>query len=168
LISQALYKLNTICRQSSTALILTNQIRHRFANLYYDTATSTANLALKLHASVRLELKAIRLLRIQGEAQGIHVQVRVVKNKLAPSPCTADLDILYNEGIYKIGDILDKALQLKIITNQDSHYIYQSLILGKSRANVINYLNHSPLVSEALEREIRQQLLPPVSRLVEH
>jgi recombination protein RecA len=168
LISQALYKLNTACRQTDTALILTNQMRHRFTKLYHDTAASTADLALKLHASVRLELKAIRLLRIQGEAYGIHVQVRIIKNKLAASSRTAELDILYNEGIYKIGDILDKALQLKIITKQDSHYIYQSLPLGESRANVINFLNHSPLVLEALEQVIRQRLLPPAPQLVEH
>ncbi len=162
LISQALYRLNNICRQNDTALILTSQMRHSYRKLYHSEATSTANLALKLHASVRLELKAIRLLRIQGEAQGIHVHVRVVKNKLARSSRTAELDILYNEGIYKIGDILDMALQLNIITKQASIYTYQGLKLGESRANVMNYLNNFPLVSEALEWKIRQHLLDPI------
>jgi recombination protein RecA len=168
LISQALYKLNNACRQSGAALILTNQLRHRFGKLYQSAATSTADLALKLHACVRLELKAIRLLRLQGEAYGIHVRARVVKNKLTLSAHTAELDILYNEGIYKIGDIFDMALQLKIIIKQGSHYTYQSLEMGESRANVINYLSHSPLLSEALERAARQKLLPSAPHLVEH
>lgn len=165
--SQALHKLNNAIRRSGTAVVVTNQMRHRPGKHHTSLPSSTATLALKLHTGLRLELKSAQPFQYRGETTGFRVQAKVVKNKLAPSYRTANLDILYNEGISETGDILDLALQLKIIKTQGSSYFYRGLQLGEGRANVINFLRRSSRVSEELERAIRQQLLPPVPMPVE-
>jgi recombination protein RecA len=166
LLSFSLQKLSAAIRSTQTAIVLTTQGPQGPADIYHPAEVSTARLAIKLHSSLRLELAWLGTIPKKGIAIGDRVQIRVRKNKFGPNFRTIVLELLYNEGVIKTGEILDIGIASSLIVEHESIYSYRGLQLGMGRESVYNFLRHHPAVSQQIEEDIRQQLLPPaVSRV---
>jgi recombination protein RecA len=157
LMSQALRKLSGAINQTKTAVIFTNQLRQKIGVMFGNPETTTGGMALKFYASVRLDIRRIQAIKMGAEVIGGRVRVRVVKNKVAPPFRTAEFDIMYNEGISKVGDIIDLATQLDIIVKRGAFYSYGDVRLGQGRENAKEFLRQSPEISAELENLIRQR-----------
>jgi len=143
LMSQAMRKLSGAINQTRTAVIFTNQLRHKIGVMFGNPETTTGGNALKFYASIRLDVRRIQSIKVGSEITGIRVRVRVVKNKVAPPFRTAEFDIMYNEGISKIGDVIDLAAELDIIDKHGSWYSYGDIRLGQGRENTKEYLKQN-------------------------
>ncbi len=157
LMSQALRKLSGAINQTKTAVIFTNQLRQKIGVMFGNPETTTGGMALKFYASVRLDIRRIQAIKMGAEVIGGRVRVRVVKNKVAPPFRTAEFDIMYNEGISKVGDIIDLATQLDIVVKRGAFYSYGDVRLGQGRENAKEFLRQSPEISAELENLIRQR-----------
>ena len=157
LMSQALRKLSGAIQQSRTAIIFTNQLRHKIGVMFGNPETTSGGMALKFYSSVRLDIRAIQTLKQGGEAVGNRVRVRVKKNKVAPPFREAEFDIMYNQGISREGDILDLATSLEIVEKRGSFYSLDDTRLGQGRENIKEYLKANPEVCYEIERRIRQE-----------
>src|SRR5512141_1035125 len=135
LMSQALRKLSGAIKQTNTAVVFTNQLRQKIGVMFGNPETTTGGMALKFYASVRLAVRRIQSIKLGPEIVGNRVRVRVVKNKVAPPFRTAEFDIMYNEGISRMGDLIDLATGLDIITKRGSFYSYGAIRLGQGREN---------------------------------
>ena len=160
LMSQALRKLSGAIKQTNTAVIFTNQIRHKIGVMFGSPETTPGGLALKFYASVRMDIRRIQAIKLGAEIIGNRTRVKVVKNKVAPPFRQAEFDILYGEGISKEGDLLDLAVQEEIVTKRGSYYSYRDIRLGQGRENAKRFLRENPEVAEELEALIRARLLP--------
>ena len=161
LMSQALRKLSGAIKQTNTAVIFTNQLRQKIGVVFGNPETTTGGNALKFYASVRLDVRRIQSIKVGSEVIGNRTRVRVVKNKVASPFRTAEFDIMYAEGISRVGDLLDLATDLEIITKRGSFYSYGDLRLAQGRENAKMFLRENPDVAEEVEEIIRQRLLPP-------
>ena len=159
LMSQALRKLSGAIKQTNTAVVFTNQLRQKIGVVFGNPETTTGGMALKFYASIRLDIRRIQSIKLGTEIIGNRTRVRVVKNKVAPPFRTAEFDIMYNEGISKVGDLLDLATELEIITKRGSFYAYGDLRLGQGRENSKDYLHQNPELAQEIELAIRQQAL---------
>lgn len=157
LMSQALRKLSGAINQTKTAVIFTNQLRQKIGIMFGNPETTTGGMALKFYASVRLDIRRIQAIKMGAEVIGGRVRVRVVKNKVAAPFRTAEFDIMYNEGISKVGDIVDLGTQFDIIIKRGAFYSYQDTRLGQGRENAKEFLRQSPEISAELEDLIRQR-----------
>jgi recombination protein RecA len=117
--------------------------------------TTTGGRALKFYASVRLDMRRVESIKVGQEMVGNRVRVRVVKNKVAPPFKVAEFDIMYNEGISKVGDILDLGVEMELISKRGSFYSYGDLRLGQGRENAKNYLRENQELSQKLDAAIR-------------
>lgn len=162
LMSQALRKLAGIIQQTKTAMIFTNQLRHKIGVLFGSPETTPGGLALKFYASVRLDIRRIQAIKLGNEVIGNRVRVKVVKNKVAPPFRTAEFDILYNEGISREGDLLDLGVELGIIDKRGSYYSYGDVRLGQGRENAKQFLREHPDLAHEIEMQIRAQKLPEI------
>jgi recombination protein RecA len=162
LMSQALRKLSGAIKQTNTAVVFTNQLRMKIGVMFGNPETTTGGRALKFYASVRLDVRRIESIKVGQEIVGNRVRVRVVKNKVAPPFKVAEFDIMYNEGISKLGDILDLGVELDIIERRGSYYSYGETRLGQGRENSKNFLRENPDTAVEIEHAIRQEsgLLP--------
>ncbi len=157
LMSQALRKLSGAIKQTNTAVIFTNQLRQKIGIMFGNPETTTGGMALKFYASVRLDVRRIQSIKLGAEIIGNRTRVRVVKNKVAPPFRTAEFDIMYNEGISKVGDLLDLATTMEIISKRGSFFNYGELRLGQGRENAKEYLRaHNELASE-IETAVRER-----------
>jgi len=167
LMSQALRKLSGAIKQTNTAVIFTNQLRQKIGVMFGNPETTTGGQALKFYASVRLDVRRIQSIKVGSEVVGNRTRVRVVKNKVAPPFQTAEFDIMYNEGISKVGDLVDLGTELDIITKRGSFYSYGDLRLAQGRENAKEFLRQNPDLMAEIEARIRQavmgedELLPP-------
>ena len=164
LLSLALRKLAATIEKTHTLILLTCQAYPRSDTGYSNLSYNPASLSLKLNASVRLGLQPlhpIRNIRKKGGVIGNRVRIDVKKNKLDPLFQPIEVDIMYNEGISKNGDILDLGVQLMLITRQGSVYTYRGLPLGEDREDAVDYLRENPPISCEIEQIIRQRYLPP-------
>ncbi|MCB9135217.1 MAG: recombinase RecA [Anaerolineales bacterium] len=161
LMSQALRKLSSAIRQTRTAVIFTNQLRHKIGSLFGNPETTTGGNALKFYTAVRLNVRKIQDIEIAGQIIGSRTRVRVVKNKLAPPYRAAEFDILYHEGISKFGDLFDLATEQAIITKRGAFYSFGETRLGQERESAKDLLKQNPLLSAEIEANIRLRLLPP-------
>ena len=161
LMSQALRKLSGAIKQTNTAVIFTNQLRQKIGVMFGNPETTTGGQALKFYASVRLDVRRIQSIKVGSEVIGNRTRVRVVKNKVAPPFKTAEFDIMYAEGISKVGDILDLATELDLIQKRGSFYSYDDLRLAQGRENAKDFLRENPDLVDEIEAAIRQALLPP-------
>ncbi len=161
LMSQALRKLSGAIKQTNTAVVFTNQLRQKIGVMFGNPETTTGGQALKFYASVRLDVRRIQSIKAGSEIIGNRTRVRVVKNKVAPPFRTAEFDIMYNEGISKVGDLLDLGVQCDLITKRGAFYSYEDTRLGQGRENAKQFLRENVEFFEAIEGQIRQQLLPP-------
>lgn len=165
LMSQALRKLSGVIKQTNTAVIFTNQLRQKIGVVFGNPETTTGGQALKFYASVRLDVRRIQSIKVGSDVIGNRTRVRVVKNKVAPPFQTAEFDIMYNEGISKIGDIVDLGTEFEIITKRGSFYSYNDLRLAQGRENAKEFLRENPDLLAEIEDLIRQEAmgdeLPP-------
>jgi recombination protein RecA len=164
LMSQALRKLSGAIKQSNTAMIFTNQLRMKIGVMFGNPETTSGGRALKFYASVRMDVRRIQSIKDKGEVVGNRTRVRVTKNKVAPPFRQAEFDIMYNEGISRVGDILDIGVDLGVIDKRGSFYNYGELRLAQGRENAKIFLRENPDVSAGIEAEIRRSLglLSPV------
>ena len=156
LMSQALRKLSGAIKASNTSMIFTNQLRMKIGVMFGNPETTTGGNALKFYASVRLDVRRIQTIKAGGEASGNRVRVRVTKNKVAPPFREAEFDIMFNEGISKVGDILDIGTDLEIVTKRGAFFTYNDTKLGQGRENAKEFLKQHPEISGAIEKEIRK------------
>jgi recombination protein RecA len=159
LMSQALRKLSGAINQTKTAVIFTNQLRQKIGVMFGNPETTTGGNALKFYASVRLDVRRIQSIKVGDEVIGNRTRVRVVKNKVAPPFRTAEFDIMFNEGISKVGDLLDLATQLEIISKRGAFFTYGDVRVGQGRENAKDYLRSNPDLANEIETVIRQKAL---------
>ncbi len=159
LMSQALRKLSGAINQTKTAVVFTNQLRQKIGVVFGNPETTTGGQALKFYASVRLDVRRIQSIKLGDEVIGNRTRVRVVKNKVAPPFRTAEFDIMFNEGISKVGDLLDLATQLEIIQKRGSFFAYGDIRIGQGRENAKDFLRSNPDLAAEIETIIRQKAL---------
>jgi recombination protein RecA len=159
LMSQALRKLSGAINQTKTTVVFTNQLRQKIGVMFGNPETTTGGQALKFYASTRLDVRRIQAIKMGEEVIGNRTRVRVVKNKVAPPFRTAEFDIMFNEGISKVGDMLDLATKLEIITKRGAFFSYGDIRLGQGRENSKEFLRHNLDLANEIETVIRQKAL---------
>ncbi|MBI3243023.1 MAG: recombinase RecA [Chloroflexi bacterium] len=162
LMSQALRKLSGAIKQSNTCMIFTNQLRQKIGVMFGNPETTTGGMALKFYASVRLDVRRIQAIKDGQEVVGSRTRVRVVKNKVAPPFREAEFDIMYNEGISRMGDLIDLGTTLEIVTKRGAFYTYNDTRIGQGRENAKRYLGEHPEMAGEIEKAIRAQALANV------
>jgi len=155
LMSQALRKLSGAVKQSNTAFIFTNQLRQKIGIMFGNPETTTGGMALRFYASVRLDMRRVQAIKEGGEVIGNRTKVTVKKNKVAPPFRVAEFDIMYNEGISRVGDVLDIAVEAGIVEKRGSFYSYGETRLGQGRENVKQFLRENPDLSLEIENHVR-------------
>ncbi len=159
LMSQALRKLSGAINQTKTAVVFTNQLRQKIGVMFGNPETTPGGLALKFYSSIRLDTRRIQSIKVGAEIVGSRVRVRVVKNKVAAPFRTAEFDIMYNEGISKVGDIIDLASQQDIVSKRGAFYSFGDLRLGQGRENAKEFLKQNPDLANEIEMLIREQAI---------
>lgn len=156
LMSQALRKLTAIVSKSNCTVIFINQLREKVGVMFGSPETTTGGRALKFYSSVRLDVRRIEALKQSGEVVGNRTRVKVVKNKIAPPFKEAEFDIMFGEGISRVGDILDLAADNNIVSKSGAWYAYEGTKIGQGRENAKQYLKDNPAVCEEIERKVRE------------
>jgi recombination protein RecA len=139
--------------------VFTNQLRQKIGVMFGNPETTTGGQALKFYASVRLDVRRIQAIKMGEEVIGNRTRVRVVKNKVAPPFRTAEFDIMFNEGISKVGDMLDLATKLETITKRGAFFSYGDIRIGQGRENSKEFLRQNPDLANEIEAVIRQKAL---------
>ncbi len=156
LMSQALRKLAGLISKSNTCLVFTNQIREKIGVMFGNPETTPGGRALKFYASVRVDIRKLASIK-EGEAVvGTRTKVKVVKNKLAPPYREAEFDIIYGQGISREGDLLDLAVDKKIIEKSGAWFSYDGERLGQGRENVKQMLRENPQLAARIETRLRE------------
>jgi recombination protein RecA len=155
LMSQALRKLAGVIKSSNTVVIFTNQLRQKIGVMFGNPETTTGGMALRFYASVRLDIRRIQAIKDGGDVVGNRTRVTVKKNKVAPPFKVAEFDIMYNEGISKVGDILDIAVEQNIVDKRGSFFSYGDTRLAQGRENAKSFLNENPAMAFEIENKIR-------------
>jgi len=137
-------------------MIFTNQLRQKIGVMFGNPETTTGGQALKFYASIRMDVRRIQSIKQGQEIIGNRTRVRVVKNKVSPPFRTAEFDIMYNEGISKVGDLLDLAVELDIVEKRGSFYSYKDERLAQGRENTKDTLRDRPDLLDEIEQRIRQ------------
>ena len=158
LMSQALRKLTAITNKSKTVVIFINQLRDKIGVIYGSPETTTGGKALKFYSSIRLDVRKVDVLKDGSEMVGNHTKIKVVKNKMAPPFKTAEFDIIYGQGIDKIGCIVDVAVNADIIQKSGSWYSYNDTKIGQGRDNVKAYLKDNPEIYEEIQNKVREAI----------
>ncbi|MBR0780827.1 recombinase RecA [Bradyrhizobium iriomotense] len=156
LMSQALRKLTASINKSNTMVIFINQIRMKIGVMYGSPETTTGGNALKFYASVRLDIRRIGAIKERDEVVGNTTRVKVVKNKLAPPFKQVEFDIMYGEGVSKMGEILDLGVKAGIVEKSGAWFSYDSQRLGQGRENSKAFLKANPDITAKIETAIRQ------------
>jgi len=155
LMSQALRKLTASISRSRTMVIFINQIRMKIGVMYGSPETTTGGNALKFYASVRLDIRRIGVIKDRDEVVGNQTRVKVVKNKLAPPFKQVEFDIMYGEGISKIGEIIDLGVKAGVVEKSGAWFSYDSQRIGQGRENAKAFLKANPDVAQKIESAIR-------------
>jgi recombination protein RecA len=158
LMSQALRKLTATISKTNTCCVFINQLREKIGVMFGNPETTTGGNALKFYASIRLDIRKVNQIKEGEEVFGNRTKVKVVKNKLAPPFRKAEFDILYGEGISRIGEIIDMATELEIIKKSGSWFSYGETRLGQGRDAVKQLLSDNPELSEEIEKKIIEKL----------
>ena len=156
LMSQALRKLTGVISKTNAVAIFINQLREKVGVMYGNPEVTTGGRALKFYASVRVEVRRIEALKNGGEVIGNRTRAKVVKNKVAPPFKEAEFDIMYGEGISKVGEILDLAVKLDLIQKSGSWFAMGEVRIGQGRDAAKQYLKDNPQVCEQVEADIRK------------
>jgi recombination protein RecA len=158
LMSQALRKLTATISKTNTVCIFINQLREKIGVMFGNPETTTGGNALKFYASVRLDIRRIAQIKDGDEAVGNRVKVKVVKNKVAPPFRSAEFDIIFGEGISKVGETIDMGVELSIIQKSGSWFSYDGNKLGQGRDAVKGLLQDNPELASEIEGKIRAKL----------
>ena len=159
LMSQALRKLTSAISKTHCTVIFINQLREKIGVMFGNPETTTGGNALKFYASVRLDIRrSTQIKNTEGEVLGNKTRVKVVKNKVAPPFRTSEFDIMYGEGISKVGEILDLGVAYEIVKKSGSWFSYGDVKLGQGRDAVKALLLDNPELSEELEGKIREAI----------
>ncbi|MFA9389091.1 MAG: recombinase RecA [Prolixibacteraceae bacterium] len=158
LMSQALRKLTANISRTKTCCIFINQLREKIGVMFGNPETTTGGNALKFYASVRLDIRKIGQIKDGEEITGNHTRVKVVKNKMAPPFRKAEFDIVYGEGISKVGEIIDIGVELNIIKKSGSWFSYGETKLGQGREGVKNLIKDNPELALELETKILEAM----------
>ena len=164
LMSQALRKLTGSISKTKTCVIFINQLRDKIGVMFGNPETTTGGNALKFYSSVRLDIRKIGQLKDGDEVQGSHTRVKVVKNKVAPPFRKAEFDILYGEGISKLGEIVDLGVEINLIKKSGSWFSYGETKLGQGREGVKTLLKDNPELMEELETKIIASYTPSLDK----
>jgi recombination protein RecA len=155
LMSQALRKLTASVSKTKTMIIFINQIRMKIGVMYGSPETTTGGNALKFYASVRLDIRRTGSVKIRDEIMGNNVRVKVVKNKVAPPFREVEFDIMYGEGISKLGEIIDLGVKAGVIEKSGSWFSWNSQRIGQGRDNVREFLKNNPDIAAQIEAQVR-------------
>lgn len=155
LMSQAMRKFTGVLNRSNTILIFINQIRMKIGVMFGNPETTTGGNALKFYSSLRLDIRRIGQIKDGQEVIGNRTKVKVVKNKVAPPFKQAEFDIVYGEGISKIGDMLDLAVDLEIVEKSGAWYSYNEERIGQGRENAKRFLSEQPEMCIDIENKVR-------------
>jgi recombination protein RecA len=158
LMSQALRKLTATINRTNTICIFINQLREKIGVMFGNPETTTGGNALKFYASVRLDIRRISQIKDGDVANGNRTRVKVVKNKVAPPFRQVEFDIIFGEGISKIGEVIDMGVELGIINKSGSWFSYGEVKIGQGRDAVKQFLSDNPEVMEEIEGKIREAL----------
>jgi len=158
LMSQALRKLTGVVSKSKTILIFINQLREKIGVMFGNPETTTGGRALKFYASVRVDIRRIASIKDGDQIIGGRTRVKVVKNKVAPPFREAEFDVMYGEGISREGDLLDLAVEKRIVEKSGAWFAYGGERLGQGRENAKQFLKENPDVRRAIEERVRREL----------
>jgi recombination protein RecA len=155
LMSQALRKLTASVSKTKTMIIFINQIRMKIGVMYGSPETTTGGNALKFYASVRLDIRRTGSVKVRDEIVGNNVRVKVVKNKVAPPFREVEFDIMYGEGISKLGEIIDLGVKAGVVEKSGSWFSWNSQRIGQGRDNVREFLRANPDIANQIEAQVR-------------
>lgn len=158
LMSQALRKLTAIVSKSNTCMIFINQIREKIGVMFGNPETTTGGRALKFYSSIRVDIRRIGAIKDGDQFIGNRTRVKIVKNKLAPPFRESEFDIIYNQGISYEGDLLDLAVEHRLIEKSGSWFSYQGERLGQGRDNAKQFIREHPEVARTLDAKLRENL----------
>ena len=158
LMSQALRKLTATIHKTNTVCIFINQLREKIGVMFGNPETTTGGNALKFYSSVRLDIRRLAQIKDGDEVIGNHIKVKVVKNKVAPPFRLAEFDIIYGEGISKVGEIIDMGVELGIVQKSGSWFSYNGDKLGQGREAVKQLLIDNPAMGDEMEGKIREKI----------
>jgi recombination protein RecA len=157
LMSQALRKITGSVSRSNTMLIFLNQIRLKIGVMFGNPETTTGGNALKFYASIRMEIRRTGSIKDREEVTGNHTRVKVVKNKLAPPFRQVEFDIMFGEGISKMGELVDLGVKAGVVEKSGAWFSYDSTRIGQGRENAKQFLKDNPKMADAIEKRIREQ-----------
>jgi recombination protein RecA len=158
LMSQALRKLTGVVSKSKTCLVFINQLREKIGVMFGNPETTTGGRALKFYASVRLDIRRIASIKDGDVVVGGRTRVKVVKNKVAPPFREAEFDVMYGEGISRMGDLLDLAVDKRIVEKSGAWFAYAGERLGQGRENAKTFLKDNPDIARTIEDRLRKEL----------
>ena len=158
LMSQALRKLTGVVSKSKTTLIFINQLREKIGVMFGNPETTTGGRALKFYASVRIDIRRIASIKDGDQVIGGRTRVKIVKNKVAPPFREAEFDVMYGEGISREGDLLDLAVEKRIVEKSGAWFAYGGERLGQGRENAKQVLKENPDVRRTIEERVRREL----------
>lgn len=162
LMSQALRKLTATISRTGCTCIFINQLREKIGVMFGNPETTTGGNALKFYASVRLDIRRISQIKDGDVASGNRTKVKVVKNKVAPPFRTVEFDIIFGQGISKVGEIIDMGVDLGILNKSGSWFSYGDAKIGQGREAVKQFMLDNPEMMQEVEAKIREQLQQPV------
>jgi recombination protein RecA len=157
LMSQALRKITGSVSRSNCMLIFLNQIRQKIGVMFGNPETTTGGNALKFYASIRLEIRRIGQIKERDEVVGNQTRVKVVKNKLAPPFRQVEFDIMYGEGISKVGELLDLGVKAGVVEKSGAWFSYDSQRIGQGRENAKQFLRDHRPMADTIEAKVREQ-----------
>ncbi|HEX6324875.1 MAG TPA: recombinase RecA, partial [Vicinamibacterales bacterium] len=168
LMSQALRKLTGVVSKSKTCLIFINQLREKIGVMFGNPETTTGGRALKFYSSVRIDIRRIGAIKDGDQVVGGRTRVKIVKNKVAPPFREAEFDVMYGEGISREGDLLDQAVEKKIVDKSGTWFSYNGERLGQGRENVKAFLKENKEITSAIDIAVRRELgLAPATEVAE-
>ncbi len=158
LMSQALRKLTGVVSKSKTSLIFINQLREKIGVMFGNPETTTGGRALKFYSSVRIDIRRIASIKDGDMVVGGRTRVKIVKNKVAPPFREAEFDVMYGEGISRMGDLLDLAVDKRIVEKSGAWFAYSGERLGQGRENAKQFLKENPDIARNIEDRVRREL----------
>lgn len=164
LMSQALRKLTGTINKSNCIVIFINQLREKVGVMFGNPETTTGGRALKFYASVRMDVRRIDSIKQGDEIIGNRTRVKIMKNKVAPPFKVAEFDIMYNEGISKVGNIIDVGVKESIVQKSGAWFSYNDIRLGQGRENAKQYLRENPEIALEIENQIRSKYDLPLNQ----
>jgi len=157
LMSKALRKLTSTISKTNATVFFINQIRMKIGVMFGNPETTSGGNALKFYASVRLDIRRGNAIKEQEEVLGNETKVKVVKNKVAPPFKTAEFEIIYGEGVSKIGEIIDLGVKFEILEKSGSWYAFKGNKIGQGKENTKTYLKENPKIAEEVEGLVRKK-----------